>query len=487
MPNMRAITNGFDGLARLTNTTLRQSGGTVLDRYGYAHNLASQRTQMTRTDGSYVDYTYDPFGEVIKALGSGGESTENLGYKYDPAWNLNTRTNAGYTTAFNVDVLNQLTTVSNLSCTYDANGNLTARVYDANGPKTYAYGYDDENQLTSAATDTYYTGSGSRWKSEYTYDGRQRLRKRVDYTWNTQYSQWQVSAETRYIYAGNLVIQERNSSNTPTVSYVRGTDLSGSRQGAGGIGGLLARSDQYSAGMWGRHVFYHADGNGNITYLVDASQNLAAKYRYDPFGGTTYSSGTLAGANVYRFSSKAAQPNSGLYYYGYRFYEPYLQRWLNRDPLGEWGGLNLYEFGRNGPVMYVDPVGFKISFWDVVPIVGTYRSCMQQPSAYTVRLDLCECRSDPASAELACQQDIDRQAMLETTWALEDGILQTGVDVITAGVGLAIALVNPVVGFALDSVLAVDAVANGACDIWFGFKVKAAAEQAKNGCKCPRE
>jgi RHS repeat-associated protein len=369
-----AITNGFDGLARLTNTTLRQSGGTVLDRYAYAYNLASQRTRMTRTDGSYVEYTYDPVGEVVKALGSGGESTENLGYKYDPAWNLNVRTNGGYTAAFNVDVLNQLTTVSNLSCTYDANGNLTARVYDGNGPKTYHYTYDDENQLSSAGTDTYYTESGSRWKSEYTYDGRQRLRKRVDYTWNTQYSQWQASAETRFIYMGNLVIEERNSGNTPTVGYVRGTDLSGTFEGAGGIGGLLARSDQYSAGTWGRHVFYHADGNGNVTYLVDASHALAAKYRYDPFGNTTYSSGTLANANAYRFSSKGAQPNSGLYYYGYRFYDPYLQRWLCADPLWEFGfravhhdlrlvgisRMDLYGFVGNSAVNYADPFGLEI-------------------------------------------------------------------------------------------------------------------------------
>jgi RHS repeat-associated protein len=357
LPNTSAITNGFDALARLTNTTLRQNGGTVLDRYAYAHNLASQRTRMTRTDGSYVDYTYDPLGEVIKALGSGGESAENLGYKYDPAWNLNVRTNAGYTTAFNVDVLNQLTTVSNLSCTYDANGNLTGRVYDGNGPKTYAYGYDDENQLTSAATDTYYTESGSRWKSEYTYDGRQRLRRRLDYTWNPYTSQWQVSMDTRYVYMGNLVVQERNSSNTPTASYVRGTDLSGTFEGAGGIGGLLARSDQYSSGTWGRHVFYHADGNGNVTYLVDASQALAAKYRYDPFGNTTYSSGTLAYANAYRFSSKAAQPNSGLYYCGYRFYDRYVQRWLNRDPSGENGAGNLYQAYGNNPVSRFDGLG----------------------------------------------------------------------------------------------------------------------------------
>jgi RHS repeat-associated protein len=217
-------------------------------------------------------------------------------------------------------------------------------------------------------TDTYYTYSSARSRSDYTYDGRQRLRKRVDYTWSTQYSQWQVSAETRYIYAGNLVIQERNSSNTPTVSYVRGTDLSGSREGAGGIGGLLARSDQYSAGTWGRHVFYHADRNGNVTYLVEASQGVAAKYRYDPFGNPTYTSGTLATANAYRFSTKAAQPNSGSYYYGYRFHDPYLQRWLSRDPAAEYGGRNLYSAVLNDPLSVLDRYGLK---WAIAPVPPT--------------------------------------------------------------------------------------------------------------------
>src|SRR5947208_7584567 len=133
------------------------------------------------------------------------------------------------------------------------------------------------------------------------------------------------------------VIQERNGSNTPLVSYTRGTDLSGSLEGAGGIGGLLARSTGYLSGNWSTHNFYHADGNGNITYLVNSSQALAASYRYDPYGNTISSSGTLAGANVYRFSSKEIHANSGMYYYGYRFYDPNLQRWINRDPFGEQG------------------------------------------------------------------------------------------------------------------------------------------------------
>src|SRR6185436_19807024 len=117
----------------------------------------------------------------------------------------------------------------------------------------------------------------------------------------------------------------------------RGTDLSGSLEGAGGIAGLLARSHTYSSGNFSTHNCYHADGNGNITYLVNSSQTLAASYRYDPYGNAISSSGSLASANVYRFSSKEAHINSGLYYYGYRWYDPNLQRRPIRDPLGEPG------------------------------------------------------------------------------------------------------------------------------------------------------
>jgi RHS repeat-associated protein len=161
------------------------------------------------------------------------------------------------------------------------------------------------------------------------------------------------------VYDGKQVIQERNASNVPTVSFTRGTDLSGSLEGAGGIGGLLARSAGYSGGNWTDHVFYHADGNGNITYLVSSTRTLAASYRYDPFGNLISKSGTLADANLYRFSSKELHVNSGLYYYLYRFYSPNLQRWPNRDPIGERGGVNLYTFGFNSPINVVDFLGLE--------------------------------------------------------------------------------------------------------------------------------
>src|SRR5882724_4135273 len=102
-----------------------------------------------------------------------------------------------------------------------------------------------------------------------------------------------------FVYDGLRVIQERDGSNNPLVCYARGNDLSGSIDGAGGIGGLLARSAGYSGGNFTTHAFYHADGNGNITFLLDSAESLAARYRFDPFGNLISSSGSLAAANVY--------------------------------------------------------------------------------------------------------------------------------------------------------------------------------------------
>ncbi len=258
-------------------------------------------------------------------------NTEDRGYLYDAAWNLNQRTNNGTTTTFAVDVKNQLTSVGGSGCVYDNNGNLTS-----SSGGSYTYAYDAENRLINWS----YVYENTA-QTHFVYDGLGRLRKRVEYTWNST-NGWVVSSDTRYVYDGMRVIQERNgANNTPTVSYTRGGDLSGTFEGAGGIGGLLARSHGYSSGSWSGHNFYHADGNGNVTMLIDnaGTPNVTATYRYDPYGNSITATGTNAANNVYRFSSKEFHVNSGMYYYGYRFYDPNVQRWLNRDPLGDGGSL----------------------------------------------------------------------------------------------------------------------------------------------------
>jgi RHS repeat-associated protein len=222
---------------------------------------------------------------------------------------------------------------ASVSFVHDDNGNMT-------GDGGRAFEYDDENQLKAAQV-------AGVWRAEFVYDGFERLRVRREFTWSG--SAWALAGETRYLYDGMRVIQERSGNNTPLVSYTRGLDLSGTMQRAGGIGGLLARSHGYSGGNWTAHSYYHSDGNGNVTALMRAStavtnQLMVAKYLYDPYGNTLGQWGPLADANVYRFSSKEFHANSGLYYYGFRFYDPNLQRWINRDPIGEVGGINLYGF-----------------------------------------------------------------------------------------------------------------------------------------------
>jgi RHS repeat-associated protein len=109
------------------------------------------------------------------------------------------------------------------------------------------------------------------------------------------------------------------------------------------------------------HAF--SRGNGNVTYLVNSSQTLTASYRYHPFGSLISSSGTLASTNTYRFSSKEFIPSASCYYYLYRFYGASLQRWLNRDPLGETITMNLYDYVDNDPSsLLIDPDGAQIVY-----------------------------------------------------------------------------------------------------------------------------
>ncbi len=415
LPGGSYITNTFDGLARLTSTLLKNSGGGVLNAHAYQYNVGNERTKQTRADGSYVDYSYDAISQLITAVGkeSGGSSrlNEQSGWDFDPAGNLNFRTNNGFLQTFNTVSLNQLTTATRANTfTVSGNASLTAtnvtvntlaatRYADAtfakdgftltNGTNTFTviaktslglngtntisvnlpatntfaydlngnlrtngpiiYAYDDANRLVT----NYVAGA---WKSEHLYDGLSRRRITRDYTW--QSSAWVLTKEVRLVWDGLLPIQERDTNNHSLVTYTRGLDLSGSLAGAGGIGGLLARTDNQGS------VFYHADGMGNVTALVDAQQTLEGRYLYDPFGRLLGMWGPVAPRNVMRFSSKPVDLLTGDYDFGYRRYSTDLQRWLHQDPIREAGGINLYQFVGNNPLSYVDRDGLD-------PVTGT--------------------------------------------------------------------------------------------------------------------
>ncbi len=371
-------------------------------------NLGTQRTGENT-----ANYTYDAIGQVIanqayEVSGGAARVNEQLHYGFDPAGNLNYRTNNALIENFQVNALNDLTANTNggkltvmgtstspatsvavngtnalvygdatfaatnmpLTTTYTATasdslgrhatntvtvsiGTSTTYQYDGNGNLTNDglrnFAYDDENQLIQVWV-------ANQWFSQFTYDGKMRRRIRQEYAW--QGGAWVRTNQVYYVYDGNEVIQERDINNLPTTTYTRGKDLSGSLEGAGGIGGLLARTSQaYADGPLAGQCYYHADANGNVTMLINDAQAIVAKYLYDACGNIISKSGLLADGNLYRFSSKEAHANSGLVYYLYRYYDPNLQRWPNRDPIEEVGGVNLYGFVGNNPVSNFDMLG----------------------------------------------------------------------------------------------------------------------------------
>lgn len=95
----------------------------------------------------------------------------------------------------------------------------------------------------------------------------------------------------------------------------------------------------------------------NDEHYTDTAGNVVADCTYDAFGGTISATGTMCNVFRHRFSTKYYDAETGLYYYGYRFYSPLLMRWLNRDPIEEDGGENLSMFVFNNLMSQFDADG----------------------------------------------------------------------------------------------------------------------------------
>ncbi|MFZ2655639.1 MAG: DUF2235 domain-containing protein, partial [Victivallales bacterium] len=107
------------------------------------------------------------------------------------------------------------------------------------------------------------------------------------------------------------------------------------------------------------------DGNFNIVGYVDAATGiLVASYEYDSFGRIVCRSGIKADDFNFRFASYQFDAETGLVYYGYRYYNPETGRWLSRDPITEAGGKNLYAFVGNEPTNYIDKLGLALYAFD---------------------------------------------------------------------------------------------------------------------------
>ncbi|HWQ92306.1 MAG TPA: RHS repeat-associated core domain-containing protein [Clostridia bacterium] len=228
---------------------------------------------------------------------------------------------------------------------YDLDGNLTS-------DGRWNYTWDAENRLVKIESLSS-APAGSKRRLEFAYDfmGRRIWKKLTNLDTS-------AITEERFLYdAWNLVAVLSPSSATILKSFVWGTDLSGSFQGAGGVGGLL-KVNQVAAPASSSFVAY--DGNGNVGALIEAANgNIAAQYEYGPFGEVIRATGPMAKLNPFRFSTKYQDDETDLAYYGRRYLNAFTGCWLSRDPIAEKGGLNLYWLLANDPVNFVDLHGLK--------------------------------------------------------------------------------------------------------------------------------
>ena len=325
----------YDPLGRRINA---KTSGEAFGEGGfwlYGYNNRNELTQASRFEGLDLKdqsrpvrdreqvYGYDPIGNR-KAIYAGNNKIEYL-------------TNA----------LNQYEQISGQkqsaeALTHDADGNL---VEDGR----FYYSWNGENRLVRVTP----KGNHTEFEQlEFAYDYLGRLfRKRVI---KNDKDSGKHADEQYFLYDGWNVIKEgKNSHGTDADRfYVWGLDISQSRGGAGGAGGLLAAVEQFGDC---RYVY---DGIGNIGQMVkDEDGRLAAHYDDNAFGAQVAKAGVED--HGFWFSTKRYDSQAGLYYYGGRYYSPQNGRWINKDPIAEYGGHNLYAFVKNAPTNYIDKHGLQ--------------------------------------------------------------------------------------------------------------------------------
>jgi RHS repeat-associated protein len=372
---------GYDSLGQVTGGSRKFSDGTAVQgqQFGYSFDSIGNRTQ-TNTNGRIAPYTNNLLNQIVtrtvpQVVDVSGRASPQATVTVNDQPTI--RQDNGYFSAA-VTVPDRGADATPVTVNINAvipgpspgGNNIVAsqvgEVSLARHPETFAYdldgnllsdgiwnyAWDAENRLVQM---TSYLPVGNpipKTQLDFQHDAFGRRISKV----TTPRGGTVVTA--KFVYDGWNLIAELDGSNALVRSYLWGTDLSGSPQGAGGVGGLLA---VHNVSPTVTDNFVANDGNGNVAALVDANtRTISASYEYGPFGELIRASGTAAAANPMRWSSKFQDSESGFSYYGNRYYNPGVGRWLNRDFIAEEGGLNLYGLVANSAVNWVDADGLEI-------------------------------------------------------------------------------------------------------------------------------
>jgi RHS repeat-associated protein len=276
-------------------------------------------------------YSYDAIYELTQAVVNGSVAES---YTYDAVGNR--LTSAG-PTSYNYNASNELTSSSVAIYAYDNNGNTTSKTTSAG---TTSYTWDFENRLSSVRL----PGTGGTVNFQYDPFGRRIYKSSPAGTYI-------------YVYDGSNVIQELGGAGNLLASYTQGP----------GIDQPLAL---YSGPATS---YFQADGLGSITSLTNSAGAVAASYVYDSFGNLTASTGTAT--NPVQYTGRECDPETGLYYYRARYFDPAQGRFMSEDPIRLQGGINFYPYVKNSAPNLLDPSG------EIFAVNGMFESSIDSSGA----------------------------------------------------------------------------------------------------------
>ncbi|MBX8572980.1 RHS repeat domain-containing protein, partial [Pseudomonas cichorii] len=214
---------------------------------------------------------------------------------------------------------------------FDPNGNQLQLV------RGQTMEWDVRNQLQQITTITRATAASD--NERYIYDGQGQRCRKIN---STQTSSRTLKNEVRYLPG----LEIRTTGDGEILHVITAQNSRVLHWQAGLPSGIANDQIRYSL----------SDHLGSNTLELDQQGNLISQESYYPFGGTAWwaaRSAVEAKYKTIKYSGKERDA-SGLYYYGFRYYAPWLQRWISPDPFGISAGLNLYEFVKNTPIRLLD-------------------------------------------------------------------------------------------------------------------------------------
>jgi RHS repeat-associated protein len=383
----RTVSLTFDALGRVTSEA--QSHGTVTS----AWDVAGRRTRLTHPDGYYVDYDYLVTGEMAAIRENGATSGLGLlaAFAYDQQGRRSSLTRGnGMVTAYAYDGASGLASLAHdfagtthdltLSFAYNPAGQIASTLrsndlysWTGHGSGTATSTSNGLNQVTQAGSATIgYDARGniaSDGTESYSFSSENRLTHVVNSTYNAGINYDPLG---RYIGFSPTTLTSREMAYDGEQSiYLKKSNVFLGRTVFGpGIDEQIAYGDTLAHRTWPV-----ADERGSIIATTAEDGSVQGTNRYDEYGAFT------AKPNQFGYTGASwHNPTLSLFYMRNRWYHPKLGRFLQTDPIGFGGGMNIYGYVKGDPVNFIDPSGLD-TWWGEAVVTGSTRPKLSNAAA----------------------------------------------------------------------------------------------------------